>query len=138
MQRGEGTPEVGGRSGTGRQRVEGEVVARQVGIDHRATTAPELDEASRCRDGEGQAPGQQLQQRHGEVHPGRRQLTAGRPDHPPAVLGVLDEGDVVVLLGHAREGLDAHRVQTRDAGAREGCEEGRGAFHAFTVCRAAL
>ena len=50
--------------------------------------------------------------------------------------GVLDEGDVEALLGCARQGLDAHRVQTGHGGAGQRGEEGGAAVHEATVCRA--
>jgi hypothetical protein len=52
------------------------------------------------------------------------------------VLGVLHEGDVVVVVGRAGEGLDAGGIQARHGGTRECGEEEGAAVHTVTVCRA--
>jgi hypothetical protein len=135
VQGGDRPPQLGGDAGPRRQLGEVEVLARQVRVHGGTAALGERHETPWRRHGEGQATSEQREQRDGPVHLGARDVGAGRPHHPGAVLGIPDEGDVEGLVRGARQRLDAHRVEPGDRRARERGEEGGAAVHGPTVCR---
>ncbi len=129
VQRADRAAELGREPRAVGQRGEVEGVPRQVGVDRRAAAAVQGHEPARRGHGEGQPAREQPEQRDGAVHLGARDLAAGDPHDPAAVLLVLDEGDVEGLPGEGGECLDAHRVQTRDGGTGQGGELCGAAVH---------
>ena len=97
----DGAADLGGQPRPRRQVGQLQRAPGQVGVDRSPATLLERDEPLGGRHREGEPPGQEPEQGHRDVHPGPGSAGQRRAHHPPAVLGVLDEGQLELLPGRA-------------------------------------
>ena len=134
VQGGDAAADLGGQPRTRRQVGQLQRTPGQVGVDRSPATLLERDEPLGGGHREGQPPGQEPEQGHRDVHPGSGCARHRRAHHPPAVLGVLDEGQLELLPGVGLDRLDGRRVQSGNGRAGQGGEGKSTAGHPDTVC----